>query len=235
MIFSFSGKRGRKGDQRMLKDELFQAATAGFGEIPTDWMPATAVRSFFFDDPAVVWLDYYGEQNGFKCDESPYDFLNFIGAKGRQFEEKWIRELATGAVVVCREGYEVRSAKKVRETIENIYAKTPIIARPALWWAPERIYGVPDLIVHTSWIEKTFPALVTRYEREQIAGNLGQGDDPGHYIVLDIKFTTKLEESEKKRDLGSYAAQVRIYSFMVGHFQGLMPRNSYLVTRDHLL
>jgi len=218
----------------MLMDELFQIAAGGFREIQKDWMRATAVRPFAFDDPAIVWLDFHGEENGFKPDKSPYDFLDFISVKGRQFEEKWIKELAASAVAVCREDYEVRTADRLFETIAHLYSGTPLIAKPALWWAPERIYGVPDLIAHTSWISERFPQLITQYERESIPVNVDSPSKPGHYVVFDIKFTTRLEETEKKRDFANCAAQVRIYSFVLGCLQGLVPRNGYLFTRDHL-
>jgi len=28
--------------------------------------------------------------------------------------------------------------------------------KPCFWWASERIYGVPDLVVHTSWLADKF-------------------------------------------------------------------------------
>lgn len=218
----------------MSIDELFSIATGGQREIPKDWMPATMVRPFVFGDPALVWLQYHGKQNGFAPDEVPYNFLDFIAEKGCQFEGKWISELAKPAVVVCLQDYQVRSIEKVRETVEQICSRTPLIAKPALWWAPERVYGVPDLIVHTSWLAEKFPQFITQYERDSLAVNLDPQGGAGHYVVFDIKFTSGLEESGKKTAFANYYAQVRIYSFMLGQLQGLMPRNAFLVTRDRL-
>lgn len=218
----------------MPVDELIAIATGGHRDIQNDWMHATAVRPFIFDDPALVWLEYHGEENGFKPDKSPYDFLGFISGKGRQFEEKWISELASTAVVVCPHDYEVRSFDKVVETSKHIYARTPVIAKPALWAAKERVYGVPDLIVHTSWLAAAFPQFIGQYERDSIAVNLDPPDKPGHYVALDLKFTTGLDEADKKKDYANYSTQVRIYSYMLGRLQGLMPRNAYLVTRDRV-
>ena len=36
----------------------------------------------------------------------------------------------------------------------------PCISQPALWWAPERIYGAPDLLVLSSWLRERFPGLL---------------------------------------------------------------------------
>jgi len=111
----------------------------------------------------------------------------------------------------------------------------PIIVHPALWWAPEKIYGVPDLLLHTSCIEKKFPGLLTEEEKQRKANNLDRDDKSGYYIVFDIKFTTKLEDTGKAKDLENYSAQIRIYTYMLGHFQGFMSKKGYLITRDRIL
>lgn len=72
----------------MSDHTLFETATAGHQKVPPDWMSATQVRPFIFDDPVVVWLQYHGKQHGFEPDTSPYEFLDFIGKKGREFEDK---------------------------------------------------------------------------------------------------------------------------------------------------
>jgi uncharacterized protein len=215
-------------------DELLDLARDGKVEIQDDWMPATGVRALIHNDPALIWLEYFGEANGFRPEESPYDFLGFIAEKARQFEEKWVSEMASEAVVVCGQDYEVRQIGRVLETIGHLHAGVPVIAKPALWWGRERIYGVPDLLVHTSWLEEKFPQLASQYEKSAIAINLSSGGKPGHYIVFDIKFTTGLDGSAKKMDFADYSAQVRIYSYMIGHLQGVVPRNGFLATRDRL-
>src|SRR5258708_8770972 len=181
-------------------------------------MPATGIRALVHDDPSLIWLDQFGEANGFRSEKSPYDFLAFIGGKGRQFEEKWISELASTAVLVCAQDYEVRSIGKVIETIGHLRAGVPAIAKPALWWGQERIYGVPDLVVHTSWLEEKFLKCMTPFEKNTVAVNLFT--KPGHYIAFDIKFTTGLDGSDKTVDYANYSAQVRIYSYMLGQLQG---------------
>lgn len=98
-------------------DELLTVATAGSVEIGNDWMPATGVRPLIMGDPAVLWLERFGKKNGFEPDESPYDFLGFISGKARQFEEKWISQVAPAASMICSRDYEVRSIGKVFETI----------------------------------------------------------------------------------------------------------------------
>lgn len=218
----------------MPNQSPFKTATAGHQQVPLDWMPATQVRPFVFEDPVVIWLKHHGEKHGFQPETSPYEFLDFIGEKGRQFEKKWTEEMAPDTVRVCDEAFQARSVEKMRETWELMLSGTAVIAQPALWWAPERVYGVPDLLVHTSWLRDNFPDLLSEVEGQAVAPNLRDAGMLGHYIVFDIKFTTKLDEPRKDKDLESYAAQVRIYSYILGHLQGLMRQKAYLITRDRI-
>jgi hypothetical protein len=215
-------------------EKALEIALGGRQQVPPDWMPASQVRPFIFDDPAVVWLQFHGDKYGFEPDTSPYEFLDFIAEKSRQFEQKWIQEMAPEAVQVCRTAQDVHSAAKVRETFEWMQQRTPVIAQPALWWAPERIYGVPDLLVHTSWLRENFAHLWTEEGSQGVAQHPRSGDHLGHYVVIELKFTTKLDRSYKGKDLDNYAAQVRIYTYMLGQLQGRMPKRAYLVARDRV-
>ena len=216
-----------------MKDSYLDKALGGYKNVPKDWMPATQVRPLIFDDPGVVWLKHYGSEHGLYPEEpTPYDFLNFIFKKGRQFQDKWVEKLATNSVRVCKEAYEVNSADKVKQTFDLMKKQTPLILEPALWWAPEKIHGVPDLIIHTSWLLEKSNTLIDEIEKQKILNWLKEADADGCYIVFDVKFTTKLEERSKAVDLESYATQVRIYTYMLGHIQGIMPESCYLITRD---
>ncbi len=206
----------------MSGQSVFQIANGGLAQVPDDWMPATGVRAFIFDDPVLVWLDNHGEAHDFAKDSSPYEFTEFIFEKGRGFERKWIAEVAGEAVRVCDEAFEVRDVKKLQETLNLMERRVALIAAPALWWAPEKVYGVPDLLVHIAWLREHFPELQ--------AGE----DSSDHYIVFDMKFTTKLDSSQKKLSFANYRAQVRIYSYIVGQIQRVMAARSFLVCRDRI-
>jgi uncharacterized protein len=185
-----------------------------------------------FEDPAVVWLEYHGAEHGFLPDTSPYEFDDFITEKARQFEEKWVVQMAPGAVRVCAEHQGGLDARKVEQTFGLMRLGVPVIAQPVLWWAPERIYGIPDLLVHTAWLRVHLPKIMHESRAGRAAPRLGEGGQNGHYVVLDLKFTTRLEESRKAKELEVYAAQVRLYSYMLGQLQGLMPGQAFLITRD---
>lgn len=139
--------------------------------------------------------------------------------------------MAPEAVRICKTWMDVRNADKVRDTWDLMCAKTPVISQAALWWAPEKIYGIADLVVHSSWLLERFPNCIDSITAAQTAEALGWTESEGHYIVIDIKFTTNLESSGKASDLASSGNQVRLYSYMLGTLQGLMPDNAYLIQR----
>jgi uncharacterized protein len=218
----------------MWSEKILTTATTNLSEIPPDWVAPTQLSPLIFEDPGLVWLEYHGAVHGFQPDEAPYEFGEFIGAKARQFEDKWLQEMAPSAERVCSTSAEVRDPEKVRQTFELLRCGAPVIAQPALWWAPERIYGVPDLLVHSGWLHEKFPALLTEGEARMPAPHLDPSVDQGHYRVIDLKFTTKLDGRAKSTDLQNYAVQVRLYTYMLGHLQGYMPQQAYLVARDRI-
>jgi uncharacterized protein len=209
-----------------------EIAIGGHTQVPADWMPATGAQALLHDDPVLVWLRHHGEKHGFQPDSSPYDFLDFIAEKGKRFADKWLEQLAPGAVQVCAKARGVRLSEKVRETFALMQRGTPVISQAALWWAPERIYGVPDLLVHTSWLAAKFPHLVAPAGRLRNVPKLRKTG--GHYVVLDLKFTSKLDSRRKAKALESSAAQVRIYAYMLGQLQGIMPKQAYVIARDRI-
>ena len=210
---------------------ILRLATGDSTNIGDDWMPASQVRAFIFEDPILVWLEHHGEDNGFEKDTNPYDFADFIFEKGNQFERKWIEEMAPEAIQVCDHPWEARHSEKVEQTWELMRAGTPVISQGALWWAPGKIYGVPDLMVRSSWLLERFPESISPDVALNTASNLGWHDGDGHYVVIDIKFTTKLDSSDKATSLRSYGAQVRIYTYILGSIQGYMPERCFLVQR----
>lgn len=200
-------------------------ATADSLEVPSNWMPATGIRPVVFEDPAIIWLEHHGRTHGFQSDTSEYAFIDFIRKKSEQFEEKWKQEMAPDAIRICDTPFSVRSVEKVRETFDLMQQGAPVIVQPALWWAPERIYGVPDLIVHTSWLAEQFPNLLS-----EATMSLEGKDQLGSYVVCDFKLTKELKNS----DLQAAEAQVRIYSYILGHLQGVMPHKAYLITKSRI-
>jgi hypothetical protein len=192
--------------QTLLELRALLHAATEYNQVQTDWFPANRVKLLLEEDLALI--------------------------KSREFEKAWCEHHCPSVVRVCSEADEVRSAKKLRETFALMIRGVPAIGQAALWWAPEHIYGTADLLVHSVWLNQRFPGLMTPAEAAKPAPKLGNAGTKGHYVVVDLEFKTELEEPKNKKDQQVYAAQVRLYSYMLGQLQGVMPAAAYVITRD---
>jgi hypothetical protein len=211
---------------------ILSVATGNHEQPRPEWLRASHVKSLIGDDPSVLWLEKFGSMYGLEPSQSEYDLSGFIFRKSREFESAWCERNCPVLERVCAEAYEVREAAKVARTFELMMQGAPVISQAALWWAPERIYGAADLLVHTSWFVQNFPSALSVAEAAIPAPNLAEAGRNGHYIVLDLKFKTKLDDSKNKTDREIYAAQVRLYSYMLGQIQGVMPAAAFVIARD---
>ncbi len=195
--------------------------TGGFKTVPDNFMPATGARALLLEDPFVLWCQFHGRDHGFEKDRGEFSLSDFIMAAGREFEAAWINNVCGNDVKFClTDDRDVRRAQGVLRTIQLMMDATPVIAHAALWSAEARVYGSADLLVLTSWLYMKFPHLKPKKPEQD------------HYVVIDLKFTRGLHKPSKANSLAAYGAQTRIYSYAVGHMQGIMPRRAYLVSRD---
>lgn len=190
--------------------------------IGADWISPSGFKALYFNDPAAIWLEHHGPAHGLFPDQPEYALLGFRAKKGREFEAAWLERLAPEARQVCQEPWEGRDPQRVRETVALMRQGAPALVQPALWWPAERVYGVPDLIVRADWLAARLPGAA------QPAGDAEQ------YVVLDFKFTSRLDQPDKRETRAYYEAQVRLYSYILGHIQGSMPAWAWLITRDRL-
>jgi hypothetical protein len=194
--------------QTLLQLRALVHAATEYNQVQTDWFPANRVKLLLEEDLALI--------------------------KSREFEKTWCERNCPSVVRVCSKADEVRSAKKLRETFALMTRCVPVIGQAALWWAPEHIYGTADLLVYSAWLNERFPGLMTPAEAAKPAPGLGETGTKGHYVVVDLECKTELEEPKNKKDQQVYAAQVRLYSYMLGQLQGVMPAAAYVITRDRV-
>lgn len=193
--------------------------------VADDWMPASAVRPLLHGDPCLLWLQLHGREHGFTPDVSRYDFLPWIGAQAKQFEDAWLTYVAEPDVVVnCEQPYLVRHAEYVFRTIDLMAAQVPVIFQAAMWCPQLAIYGTADVIVLRSWLARKFPELFP---------NPRGGDG---YVAGDLKFQNGLLTSQYKRaDYNVASAQIRLYAAMLANIQQEESEFGILVTRDRPL
>lgn len=183
------------------------------------------------EDPGVLWLEEFGENHGFYPDFDEYSFGSFVAEKGRQFQEAWIRRMVPEAPVVCEPTARGQYATALRETAEHLRNKETAIVEPALWWAPDAVYGVPDLVIRRSLLRELV-------QDEADPGVLDALTDDGgepSYVVVDFKFTSDLTSPRKSDDFEAYQTQVGLYSYLLERTQGVASDYAYLIIRDRAL
>jgi len=157
-------------------------------------MPVSQCRSLVQDDPCALWLEWYGDQHGFAPVVSKYSFNDFLFQKGKEFEAAWLHTYCDHTPRVCEHDGDARLARKLKITFEMMNQGVPVIIHPTLWWAPEQIYGVPDVIALSTWLEQNFPNALP--PAEVSAGATSKRN--GHYLALDIKIKSDIDDSRSK-------------------------------------
>ncbi|MCS6843905.1 MAG: hypothetical protein NZ528_06210 [Caldilineales bacterium] len=192
-------------------------------EAADDWLPVDAVRPLLLDDPALVWLEHHGAAHGYAPAHSPYDFPDFLAELSARFKARWAQAMAPDAPLVCRSPDEARDRAKALETVALLRRREPVILQPALWWPPERLYGMPDAVVQARWLVERYPGLLDRLM-----------DLPeAVYLVLKLKFAAEVEDAGQERQV--LEAELLLHSFMLGHLQRAMPPAALLITRDRVM
>ena len=206
------------------------------------WVSAGRTRNWVLQDPLVDWLQRYGRSRNYvpKQELPDYDedldFVRFIFEKGREFEAGILRLLEERyEVTTVSLGYEdIRSLDKAEETFAAMRRGDPIIYQPVLWDAQNLTYGSPDFLLRSDVLHHLFPTALSDQDTETNAPDLG--DNPWHYRVVDVKFTT-LSFNAAGTELANggsataYKAQLYVYNRMLGRLQGLEPPESYLLGR----
>lgn len=213
----------------MLEDHLCETAIGSGDFAPKSWMKPSALRCLVEGDPSQLWLEHHGAAHGFTQDDIAQTLTGFILQKGNEYEAAWINALAPDAARVCEGPWDSVNPDKVRETFALMQQKTPVIAQAALCCAGESIYGIADLLVHTHWLRDRSLSLGQNTPREPAEGE-------GHYVVLDIKFSTRLDskDADKRLNWLYISSQLRLYTYMLGRMQGHMPGFGYVIARDRV-
>lgn len=205
-----------------------------------EWVSASKTRNWCLGDPLLDWLDLHGRLAGFPRDDDlpghdpRCDFLAFILAKGRAFESRVLDHLRArhDLAVVTTEVGESRTEEAATRTWEAMAMGAEIIAEPALWNPEHGTCGMPDLLVRSDVLHRSFPRSIGPEEARIAARDL-PGRPGWHYRVVDIKFATLrlLADGHAAATLKPFMAQVWVYNEALGRIQGHRPSASYLLGR----
>ena len=201
-------------------EKIFKKAKKGrLGKqqsVPQNWMPIGKFYSFTQGGPLEIWLQMYGVQYGLLPEKrSPYSYREYLFKQSMAFRKKWQEKYARNAFTICQEAYHVRYLQYLQVTLELMEDQIPVIANPALWWSPVKLYGVSDFIVHISHIKDTFPEL---FQELEDSGSSNEG-----YVIFEVKYSTSLKEYQ--------TIQMMLNSYLLGHLQNWMPTRGFVVTR----
>lgn len=203
----------------------------------TRWVSASRTRNWCLNNALQDWLERYGEVAGFTQDpavDERTDFLQFIFAKGRRFEAEVVKLLheRVGVVAIDCGDWSTQSFDACRQTFEAMTRGEPIIHQGVVWNPSNETYGAPDLLVRSDVLLSLFPEALSEAEARTPARRLSE--EPWHYRVVDIKFTSLQLDKHWNAGTGHlpYMAQTFIYNEALGRIQGYLPPASYLLGRS---
>jgi hypothetical protein len=210
-----------------------------------DWVSASSTHNYSEQNTLVDWLNFHGKEFGFVPDGQRPDHdqrFSYVSALLRQswtFERLVVDWLAT-LYEVRRIGHGPSDARvfvRWQETKAAMKEGVPIIAQGVLWNPDDRTEGMVDLLIRSDILFILCPAA---FEGESEGAELMPApgictrNQPYHYRVIDIKFTTLdlVQGGEASRKHLPYMVQNRIYNEALAKTQGYTPPASYLMGRD---
>lgn len=229
--------------QRAIKDGNIKPEYFSFSDI-RPFLEGGGYKDNETGNPARIWLEEFPDQHEYEPEESPYQQSEQIFESGDVFEESWyaaaedagaIPELTDGAEYaekirqgqqvpartpeVIREDHgEIYNSERVKDTYDLMQEGVPVIKHPALWWAEEEMFGIPDMIMKASYLEESFGVQVNTE---------GKND---HYVPVDQKLKTYDQLGKKSRVM--HTTQLRQYGYMIGQMQGEMPNEGFIIYSD---
>ncbi len=205
----------------------------------TEWVSASATLNYCCDDPALDWLEGFGESKGFSRDDqlpgydARTDFRAFLRQRAAEFETVVTDHLAHrfGLVRIARKPADVRSRAFAEATLAAMRDRAEVVAQGVLWNPETQVYGAADLLIRSDILHTIFPSALSEDEAGLTAPGLPAGSR--HYRVVDIKFTTLdlLKDGQAASDHLKHMVQVWLYNEALGRLQGFVPTSAFLLGR----
>jgi len=206
-----------------------------------DWsqmVSASCVRNYLLNDPILDYFnEYYRsnnnrnhttvllESNTPKGGPPKNTFFSKILEAGIEFEKELVEIIKKShQVVKVAEYYQARDWNKYLETIELMKQGTDIIYQALLIDIDSKTYGLPDLLVKSTYLNKLMGYQVLTDEEQNIGSpNLNVN---WHYVVIDIKHSNIPLRADGIHILNSdsipcYKGQLLIYMNIVNKILGI--------------
>lgn len=202
-----------------------------------NWVSATATHNYF-NEPLLDWFKYNVGIKKKNINTTNTTIKHYLAEQGDQFESSVVGLLKSRlkkykfhdvAGNLC-----AKDESKALETYEAMKKGIHIIISGVLHNPKNQTFGVPDLIVRSDILNHIVTTKVL--EKEQFINAPKLGTHHWHYRIIDIKFMTLLLKSDGRTLLNgglipAYKSQLNVYNQALGHLQGYVPEQSYLLGR----
>jgi len=211
----------------------------------SEYISATKVKNYVLDDPLLDWLNLYGENIGLIKKKNENKFTDFLKNKGVEFEEKIFNHIRnkyyskTLDINLSENQGDILTyyLNKYRETISLMNNGIPIIFHGVLFDLESKLFGIPDIIIRSDYINK-----ILNYPCIDKIEDMNQGcnfSNRWHYLIIDIKYSNLVfkKGNNTLNNVGMfsyYKSQVMIYNKCLSYTQSYKPKNAYILGRKWL-
>jgi putative phage-type endonuclease len=196
-----------------------------------NWVSATRIRNFMMDDPIIDYLESHSKPSEYYVNT----FQKCIMAHGNIFETTIIKQITDKYpkdIITVANYQQAKSYDKHIETIECMKKGIPIIFQGVLHDYNYKLFGVPDLLIRSDWLNKIFGYQV-------IKKNHGSSFSPKfHYRVIEIKYTKLIMCADGKhlrnsnKNIAANKGQLYIYNKILGNIQKYISPKSYIIGKS---
>ena len=207
-----------------------------------DWVAPTSLRNYFLNDKILDWLKlYYTDLDiplEIKNSVQSFDENNitkFLFDQGKSFENFVIKKIYEKYrnFIVDINSSPFNRERKFKETLNAMNNGTPIIYNGTIVDYDRKIYGFPDLLIRSDWLNRLIEYPVFEDSETKIPSIFSESY---HYRVIDIKFTTlhflkngiNIGNSDSTRP---FKSQVVFYADILNNIQKSDIKNTYIAGR----
>lgn len=201
-----------------------------------NYVPASHVYNYMVNDTLVDWLKFSSRSRNVSNTFRPKNkdnFNEYILERGILFEENIVKYINDNIHPVVKVS-EYITSQNCEQTLYLMKNGTPIIHSAPVINNYNKTKGVIDLLVRSDYINN-ITTLESLSEEEKIR-KASKLNNPYHYVVVDIKFSTLPLRSDGKHlqntnSFCAYKSQLLIYTQAIGRLQGYTPPYAFILGR----
>ena len=205
----------------------------------SNWVTPSEMRNYMLDDPLIDYLNHYGYKHNIIPDpkEGEFGFVEYVSKKGNDFEThviELIKNKYSSDFIEVGSKNCIFNDNLFNKTIEYMKNGKNIIYHGFLRNEKDKIYGIPDLLVRSDFINKMF--YDDLYEPSMIYNKNTLNYENYHYVPIDIKYKTLSILNDKKSLSNSIdyiycKSQLYLYNKMLSSIQGYTCNYGFILGR----